>query len=149
MALSVTQSGPNKRHTGAADTSDWYSPADQPTGPRRRWRHIGHEKQSTRTLRVDRRAIRFRGLNSPQCGWGGIRTPGTLRYSGFQDRRNRPLCHPSKACFYWVYSFPSSPNCKPHSFFVRLSVSNGLWRVVQPPNSPSASQPITEMKYDR
>ena len=27
------------------------------------------------------------------CGERGIRTPGTLRYSGFQDRRNRPLCH--------------------------------------------------------
>ena len=28
-------------------------------------------------------------------GGGGIRTHGTLRLSGFQDRRNRPLCHPS------------------------------------------------------
>jgi hypothetical protein len=28
-------------------------------------------------------------------GRGGIRTPGTLRFSGFQDRRDRPLCHPS------------------------------------------------------
>src|ERR1700712_1197030 len=26
---------------------------------------------------------------------GGIRTPGTLRYNGFQDRRVRPLCHSS------------------------------------------------------
>jgi hypothetical protein len=26
-------------------------------------------------------------------GSGGIRTPGTLRYNGFQDRRVRPLCH--------------------------------------------------------
>ena len=26
-------------------------------------------------------------------GEGGIRTPGTLRFSGFQDRRDRPLCH--------------------------------------------------------
>ena len=26
-------------------------------------------------------------------GEGGIRTPGTLRPSGFQDRRDRPLCH--------------------------------------------------------
>ena len=30
-------------------------------------------------------------------GGGGIRTHGTLRLSGFQDRRNRPLCHPSFA----------------------------------------------------
>ena len=27
------------------------------------------------------------------CGERGIRTPGTLRYNGFQDRRIRPLCH--------------------------------------------------------
>ena len=25
----------------------------------------------------------------------GIRTPGTSRYNGFQDRRIRPLCHSS------------------------------------------------------
>ena len=30
-------------------------------------------------------------------GGGGIRTHGALRLSGFQDRRNRPLCHPSKS----------------------------------------------------
>ena len=27
------------------------------------------------------------------CGEGGIRTPGTSQFNGFQDRRNRPLCH--------------------------------------------------------
>ena len=26
-------------------------------------------------------------------GEGGIRTPGTSQFNGFQDRRNRPLCH--------------------------------------------------------
>ena len=31
-----------------------------------------------------------------KCGERGIRTPGTSRYNGFQDRRNRPLCHLSK-----------------------------------------------------
>src|SRR5690554_1240805 len=30
-------------------------------------------------------------------GEGGIRTPGTLRYVGFQDRCIRPLCHFSAA----------------------------------------------------
>ena len=29
-------------------------------------------------------------------GERGIRTPGTSQYNGFQDRRNRPLCHLSK-----------------------------------------------------
>ena len=28
-------------------------------------------------------------------GGGGIRTPGSFRFNGFQDRRIRPLCHPS------------------------------------------------------
>ena len=34
---------------------------------------------------------------SKPCGEGGIRTPGTSQYNGFQDRRNRPLCHLSKS----------------------------------------------------
>ena len=33
------------------------------------------------------------------CGERGIRTPGTSQYNGFQDRRNRPLCHLSKTLF--------------------------------------------------
>ena len=32
-------------------------------------------------------------------GERGIRTPGTSQYNGFQDRRNRPLCHLSKPLF--------------------------------------------------
>ena len=28
-------------------------------------------------------------------GRRGIRTPGPVTVNGFQDRRNRPLCHPS------------------------------------------------------
>ena len=31
--------------------------------------------------------------NSFFCGEGGIRTPGPVKVNGFQDRRNRPLCH--------------------------------------------------------
>jgi hypothetical protein len=30
---------------------------------------------------------------STVCGERGIRTPGTSRFNGFQDRRDRPLCH--------------------------------------------------------
>jgi DNA mismatch repair protein MutS2 len=30
------------------------------------------------------------------CGERGIRTPGTSQFNGFQDRRNRPLCHLSR-----------------------------------------------------
>ena len=36
------------------------------------------------------------GTEAKNGGGGGIRTHGTLRPSGFQDRRNRPLYHPSK-----------------------------------------------------
>jgi hypothetical protein len=28
-----------------------------------------------------------------RSGEGGIRTPGPLQVNGFQDRRDRPLCH--------------------------------------------------------
>ena len=35
-------------------------------------------------------SLQFRGER-------GIRTPGTLLYNGFQDRRIRPLCHFSAA----------------------------------------------------
>ena len=41
----------------------------------------------------------FTGLVFNALGFSGetgIRTPGTSRYNGFQDRRNRPLCHLSK-----------------------------------------------------
>ena len=30
---------------------------------------------------------------SLRSGEGGIRTPGGVTLNGFQDRRNRPLCH--------------------------------------------------------
>ena len=41
------------------------------------------------------------------CGETGIRTPGTSRYNGFQDRRNRPLCHLSKTPLSEVLSVES------------------------------------------
>ena len=42
-----------------------------------------------------RKTLILRELLFP-CGETGIRTPGTSRYNGFQDRRNRPLCHLSR-----------------------------------------------------
>ena len=38
-------------------------------------------------------ATNFRAKSARQNGEGGIRTPGALRLNGFQDRRDRPLCH--------------------------------------------------------
>ena len=32
-------------------------------------------------------------LSRPFSGERGIRTPGTSQFNGFQDRRDRPLCH--------------------------------------------------------
>ena len=32
-------------------------------------------------------------LDAKNGGEGGIRTPGTFQFNGFQDRRIRPLCH--------------------------------------------------------
>ena len=37
------------------------------------------------------------------CGGSGIRTHGTLRYIGFQDQRNRPLCHPSDTLSSFIF----------------------------------------------
>lgn len=34
-------------------------------------------------------------------GERGIRTPGGVTLNGFQDRRNRPLCHLSKPSGFW------------------------------------------------
>ena len=38
------------------------------------------------------------------CGERGIRTPGASQLNGFQDRRNRPLCHLSNALKIHVFS---------------------------------------------
>ena len=58
-------------------------------------------------------------------GERGIRTPGTSQYNGFQDRRNRPLCHLSKTplreCFFSKamqrYNLFSNPQAKTNIFF--------------------------------
>ena len=42
---------------------------------------------------------------SVYCGETGIRTPGASQHNGFQDRRNRPLCHLSKTSFSEVLFF--------------------------------------------
>lgn len=45
-----------------------------------------------------RKALTLRNLHSLR-GETGIRTPGASQHNGFQDRRNRPLCHLSKTLF--------------------------------------------------
>ena len=53
-------------------------------------------------------------------GEGGIRTPGGVTLNGFQDRRNRPLCHLSKA--YHELLSPSVCECKVITFFPFLQI---------------------------
>ena len=50
-------------------------------------------KKNPRKLLIYRDLLSFSLFKS---GETGIRTPGTSQYNGFQDRRNRPLCHLSK-----------------------------------------------------
>ena len=50
------------------------------------------------------------------CGETGIRTPGTSRYNGFQDRRNRPLCHLSKTLLGSCLVFQR--RCKGRDYFL-------------------------------
>ena len=49
------------------------------------------------------------------CGERGIRTPGTSQYNGFQDRRDRPLCHLSKTHYQEV--LPSESGAKVRNLF--------------------------------
>lgn len=56
---------------------------------------------SRRTGNVDSNVLdqspqqRLAAVKKEKSGGREIRTPGTLRYAGFQNRCNRPLCHPS------------------------------------------------------
>ena len=50
------------------------------------------------------------------CGETGIRTPGTSRSNGFQDRRNRPLCHLSKTLLGSCLVFQR--RCKGRDYFL-------------------------------
>ena len=49
------------------------------------------------------------------CGERGIRTPGASQLNGFQDRRNRPLCHLSSKSAAKVLLF-----FQIHKFFAKI-----------------------------
>ena len=57
-------------------------------------------------------------------GERGIRTPGTSQYNGFQDRRNRPLCHLSKTSFE-KRSF--SKAMQRYDYFLNLQMFRGFF----------------------
>ncbi len=52
--------------------------------------------KSESSIPVDRLVLRKKGQKrscTKESGERGIRTPGTLRHTGFRDRHIRPLCH--------------------------------------------------------
>ena len=61
------------------------------TSPSLRCREPPCKKKADKILQIN-----LRILSAFFSGERGIRTPGTSQYNGFQDRRNRPLCHLSK-----------------------------------------------------
>ena len=65
------------------------------------------KKKSRKTLILRDLSLLFHHLSLVLSGETGIRTPGTSQYNGFQDRRNRPLCHLSKTSFTEVLSSES------------------------------------------
>ncbi len=68
----------------------------------KRLRPLGHRSNYWSIVVVGYGWIRIRpaephGPNVTKDGWRGIRTPGGLHLNGFQDRRLRPLGHPSNS----------------------------------------------------
>ena len=57
-------------------------------------------------------------------GETGIRTPGTSRYNGFQDRRNRPLCHLSKTSLSEVLFVKSGAKVRRYFKLARVFTKN-------------------------
>jgi hypothetical protein len=57
--------------------------------------HNRFQELSSRSAHLARARFLQNRLNTGNGGGSGIRTHGHLRVSGFQDRRIRPLCHPS------------------------------------------------------
>ena len=62
------------------------------------------------------------------CGERGIRTPGTSQFNGFQDRRDRPLCHLSE-CRAKVDDFLKHQNSF-LQFFPEVLKKKGFQRLV-------------------
>ncbi len=56
------------------------------------------------------------------CGEGGIRTPGPVKINGFQDRRNRPLCHLSFIKGGLIKSPFGLRFCKGRNYFAFLQI---------------------------
>ena len=66
---------------------------------------LSGNKKSHKSLICSFLSIYCPFLSSKFSGETGIRTPGASQHNGFQDRRNRPLCHLSKTSFSEVLFF--------------------------------------------
>ena len=66
-----------------------------------------------------------------KSGETGIRTPGTSQYNGFQDRRNRPLCHLSKASIDHSATSPKLRYALPKHFLSKAMQRYDLFSIVQ------------------
>ena len=71
------------------------------------WNFVYNKKQ------IRRNFVGYSGFALFVCGEGGIRTPGGVTLNGFQDRRDRPLCHLSLL----PLPFPARLRCKVNTFF--------------------------------
>ena len=61
---------------------------------------------------------------SVYCGETGIRTPGSVTFNGFQDRRNRPLCHLSKTSLSEVLFVKSGAKVRRYFKLARVFTKN-------------------------
>ena len=64
-------------------------------------------------------SLNIKNLELNFCGERGIRTPGSVKINGFQDRRIRPLCHLSKVeCYFAPCHVFREMDCKDKYFFL-------------------------------
>ena len=67
-------------------------------------------------------------------GETGIRTPGASQHNGFQDRRNRPLCHLSNISNYHQNSFRLvfcfDYGCKDSGLYNSLQIFRHLFSII-------------------
>ena len=58
---------------------------------------VRFQNDCIKTKKSRKSSIYGTSMRRDRCGETGIRTPGASQHNGFQDRRNRPLCHLSKS----------------------------------------------------
>src|SRR5260370_28938374 len=81
--------------------------------------HISLACIATKSLEIcEGRRLRQQNSRGRDGGGSGIRTHGSLRISGFQDRCVKPLCHPSKLLIISNLSANSSPRIRLNSDLV-------------------------------